>query len=227
MWYGLTWLYGLSWFWSVLPIPLALLLATRLRTPHWLVERNTIRAWCPTALALLLPAAALLVAVPLYREYQIPAVGPGFSPEEYERPLTAEEQATFDLYRRAWDMNFDIKKAIKLTLEASRRKISNSVDLAQSEYRYLSGNVRALTRLVVLGAKRLEKQGQLDAAIEQYLTVVRISTQFRQVLSDGDRVSDPYSDQMEREVLDRLPYWAARPHQTPERILAAARCSTN
>jgi hypothetical protein len=225
LWYGLMWLYGFSWFWSVLPIPLALLLATRLRTPHWLVERNTVRAWLPTALALFVPAAALLIAVPLYREYQIPDVRPGFSPGEYERPLTAEEKATFDLYKRAWDRRLDRDDdatATALTLEASRRTISGSVDLAPTEYSTLPSEVMSLTRFIVRDAKRLEEQGKLDAALESYLAVVRISAQFRQVLSEGDKLTDSDSDKIERDVLELLPYWAARPHQTPQRILAAA-----
>ena len=33
--------WGVNWLWSVLPIPIALLAATRLRTRDWLLERNT------------------------------------------------------------------------------------------------------------------------------------------------------------------------------------------
>jgi len=102
LWYALMWLWGVNWFWSVLPIPLALLLATWLRTPHWLVERNTLRAWLPAILAVVVPAAALLTAVPLYRVYSIPAVDPGFTPEDHEPPMTAAEKATLDLYEQAW-----------------------------------------------------------------------------------------------------------------------------
>ena len=39
-WCGLMWWWHVSWLWSVLPIPLALLLATRLRTRDWLLERK-------------------------------------------------------------------------------------------------------------------------------------------------------------------------------------------
>ena len=90
-----------NWLWSVLPIPLALLLATRLRARDWLLERNTIRAWFWPVLAIIVPLACILTAVPLYRIYQIPDVGPGFSPEQYDRPVTAAERATMDLYRQA------------------------------------------------------------------------------------------------------------------------------
>ncbi len=101
-WYALMWLWGVNWFWSVLPIPLALLLATWLRTPHWLVERNLLRAWAPVVLALVVPAVALVTSVPLYRAYEIPAVDPGFTPEDHQPPITAAEKATLALYEQAW-----------------------------------------------------------------------------------------------------------------------------
>ena len=77
VWCGLMWFWQVNWLWSVLPIPLALLLATRLRAADWLLERNNLRAWLRPGLALLIPAAALLVAVPLYRVYSVPLVDPG------------------------------------------------------------------------------------------------------------------------------------------------------
>jgi len=100
-WAGLMWFLQVPWIWSVLPIPAALLAATWLRAPGWLLERNTLRAWLRPALALILPAAAVLAAVPLYRVYDIPAVDPGFSPEEFARRATAEETATVEMYREA------------------------------------------------------------------------------------------------------------------------------
>ncbi len=49
----------------------------------------------------MLPALAILTAVPLYRAYQFPLVDPGFLPDEACRPITPEERATLDLYRQA------------------------------------------------------------------------------------------------------------------------------
>jgi len=100
-WAGLMWFLQVPWIWSVLPIPAALLAATWLRTPGWLLERNSLRAWLWPALALFLPGTAVLIAVPVYRVYEIPAVDPGFSPEEFARPATAEERETFEMYRTA------------------------------------------------------------------------------------------------------------------------------
>ena len=39
-WCGLMFFWQVNWLWSVLPIPLALLLATRLHTADWLLERQ-------------------------------------------------------------------------------------------------------------------------------------------------------------------------------------------
>jgi hypothetical protein len=100
-WAWLMWFLQVPWLLSVMPIPLALLLATWLRAPGWLLERNTLRAWLGPGLALILPTVGVLTAVPLYRVYGIPAVEPGFSPEEFARPATAEDKATFEMYRRA------------------------------------------------------------------------------------------------------------------------------
>ena len=127
LWYGLMWLWGVNWFWSVLPIPLALLLATRLRTPHWLAERNTLRAWLPVALALAIPAVAIFTAVPSYRAYEIPAVGPGFSPDEYAQPVTAAEQSTCDLYEQAWKWKREADR------EADLARVSKQDENADAE----------------------------------------------------------------------------------------------
>ncbi len=224
LWYGLMWLWSVNWFWSVLPIPLALLLATWLRTPHWLVERNTLRAWLPVALALVVPVAAIFTAVPLYRAYEIPAVDPGFSPDEYAQPVTAAEQATCDLYEQAWKLNEEWRidafaKAIAMTLQASWQEGSDCLNPWSARGNGSVTRVSNLVHLLQNSAEGLEKQGNLDAAMERYLAAIRISVQLR-------KCSDVYysrSDRIEQETYDLLTNWAARPKQTPERILAAAR----
>ena len=93
-WLMLFW--QVDWLWSVLPIPLALLLASRLRTRDWLLERNTCRAWLLPALALAVPSVAILAAVPLYRIYQVPLfhLDRVFSTAELTGPMTVDEKAT-------------------------------------------------------------------------------------------------------------------------------------
>jgi len=243
LWSGLMWLWGMNWLWSILPIPLALLLATWLRAPHWLVDRNTLRAWAPVGLALAIPGVILFTAVPLFRAYEIPVVDPGFSPEQYARPLTAAKQATLDLYLdaqkrivplgdfypknsvRNWDRTGPLppqeiawidanQKAIAVTLEASRRKECGYFgDSLRQGYDLLD-----FAHLLVVSGVRLEEQGNLEAALERYMAAIRIAVQLR----SASTISwEP--DRIEQETYDLLPYWAARPKQTPERILAAAR----
>ena len=243
LWSGLMWVWGVNWIWSILPIPLALLLATSLRTPHWLVDRNTLRAWVPVGLVLVVPAVILFTAVPLFRAHEIPLVDPGFAPEQYARPLTAAEKGTLDLYlnaqdqfvplgtfypknsERNWDRTRPLtpqeiawidanQKAIAATLEASRRKECGYFDDSRMQAYYL----RELGHVLVVSAVRLEEQGNLEAALERYMAAVRMAVQLR-------RATRFYwgSDRIEQEAYELLPYWAARPKQEPERILAAAR----
>ena len=56
------------------------------------------------ALVIAVPVLAILVAVPLVRVYEIPLVGPGFDVGELTRPVTAEDEETLALYRRAFNL---------------------------------------------------------------------------------------------------------------------------
>ncbi|MBN2473711.1 MAG: hypothetical protein JXB62_03835 [Pirellulales bacterium] len=129
----------ISWLWSVIPVPLAMLAATWLRTPRWLLERNGLRGWLWPLLALLLPTAAILTAVPLYRVFEIPFADPGFSPEKSFRPAAEEELAAAELYRRAGE------------LRTSARVLEAEGDLDATWDRYLAA-LRMADRLRVRGA---------------------------------------------------------------------------
>ncbi|MGA2257351.1 MAG: hypothetical protein ABSG53_22060, partial [Thermoguttaceae bacterium] len=77
-WAALMYGLGLSWLWSVAPIPLAFMVATWLHAPDWILERKTGRARLRSALVVAIPAVTIVVAIPLVRVYEIPLVGPGF-----------------------------------------------------------------------------------------------------------------------------------------------------
>ncbi|HEX4000929.1 MAG TPA: hypothetical protein VHX65_20455 [Pirellulales bacterium] len=62
--------------WSVAPLPLVLLGATWLRAPDWATESRRWGARARAAAILLVPAIALLIAVPIYRTHQVPQVSP-------------------------------------------------------------------------------------------------------------------------------------------------------
>ncbi len=87
--------------WFVPPIPLAMLLATRLRLDDWLVEHNGWRAWWKPVAALAGTLAVVVLTFAGYRVYEIPWSGPGFAVEEYLTPVPPESRATAELYRKA------------------------------------------------------------------------------------------------------------------------------
>ena len=229
-WSQLMSLWGINWLWSVLPIPIAMLLATRVRVSAWLLERNTLRSWLPPALVLIVPVAAILTAVPLYRAYQLPVVDPGFSLTEYQRPMTAEEEATLALYDQAFEklvrLNSNIvgpsevpikltndevawveanRDAIKLTMKASQGKLF----LRPADVRKV-GRISMLADLLLSSGATLQKDGQLDAALQRYMAVMRIASQLR-----GPWRAYPTPDMIERRVYTQLLTWSKAAGQTP------------
>jgi len=231
----------ISWFWSVAPLPPALLLATWFRTPHWLLQRNGLRGWLLPGLALLIPTAALLTAVPLYRIDEIPDVDLGLSIEEYTQPATAEARATVDLYRRAtesisWTPGvLDVlgdspvhpkeiawvdanERTIVLTLEASEREACDFFDPEhENELTEVVQRCRSLARLLIADGRRFESQGQPEAAWDRYLAALRMAAHLHHrptVLQASIAVA------VEGMVYERLPHWAVGEGQTPQRIRA-------
>ena len=221
-WCWLMLFWHVNMLWSILPIPAALLLATRLHAADWLLERNGPRTWLRPGLVLLVPTVALLIAVPQYRVNQIPVLGPELSFDEYQGTATPEEKATLDLYRQAiakykigTDQKDDraMQEAVALIVKASRQKLVHPVEGNSPLYQVLE--------LLPLSAKKEEEKGNLDAALERYLAAIRVSGQMRQC--DWRGVEWSYADGCEADIYRRLTSWAARPKQTPERIMAAER----
>jgi len=91
-----------NWLWSVLPIPFALLVATRLRIRDWMLGRTDWRARLRAAMVPVVPIATILVAVPLHRVYSVPGESPKFPPEVLSRQPTPEELATARMYAEAY-----------------------------------------------------------------------------------------------------------------------------
>ena len=205
-WCGLMLLWGINWLWSVLPIPLALLLATRLRAADWLAQRNSLRAWLRPALVLAVPAVAILTAVPFVRVHSVPEVDPGFSPTEYARTSAADQHAAVDIYERAlqglthrpaWTAEEkEAKKKDPFALTAGEKSWVNDnqgviatllkISHEKLSYRWgqdhlypLRDQFYRLPELLEYSAIKLEEEGNLDGALEQYLAVLRISAHFR------------------------------------------------
>lgn len=242
LWAGLMHTIELSWWWSVAPLPVALLVATWLRTGDWMAERSGPRALMRAIGPVGLTAVAVLVAVPVVRVYEVPSVDPGFSPVAYARPRNGQEEATRAVYRRAIDSVRteptthrlaldpppsrrpldDSEKAwlkanepaLALVLEAGRQSACDFFDPTWADT--LPQHVVRLARWLVPSARLLEAEGQLDAALDRYLAALAVAGHLRR------RINWPLDgDDLEMEVYQNLPYWAAQPGQSSGRILSA------
>jgi len=232
-WAGIMDWLGISWVWSVAPIPLVLLVATWLRTPHWLLERTDRPARLQAALSVGVPAALLALAVIGFRVYQIPYADPGFSVAEFARPITPEEKATAEMYQTAAAMiktpPIDVNEpetpeklkvrqaefvatngpAMVLALEATARPHGSFFDDGLPMYDNPTPLIE-LGKLLVASASVLEANGDLDAAWDRYFAALQLSKRLRP--------DDASANKLEELVDDQLPGWAARPGQTKERI---------
>lgn len=240
-WCWLMILWQINPLWSQLTIPLVLLLATWLRTPYWLLERNDWRAWLPSGLALAVPTAVILTCVAFHRAYEIPLVDPGFSSKEFNRPMTSEERKTLDLYQQAirkmasrkvekgskvedaWKNTITLtdkdiawvnanEETIGLAIKASRGKL-----LPAESNSFEQKGMLNLGRLLVDRAAMLEKQKKLDEAFDCYCTAIRISLHLR----DLDSACE--ATRIEMYVYAHLTAWSMQPDQTSERIVTAVR----
>ena len=185
-----------------------------------------------------------MTAVPLYRVHEIPDVDPGFSSEKYTRPVTPEEKATMKLYRQAVEALYPRwppseleqvycnqpraltkeeiaqinanQKAIGLALRASR---SSFVQLIDKNSNWELYDIQCLPRWLILGAIKLGDEGKLDAALDHLLAAMRVCAQVRSCVLGAFW----WADRLETITYRQLTLWAARPHQTAARILAASR----
>ncbi len=233
---------GVPVVWSVLPIPVILLLATRLRTAGWMTQRNDLRAWLPPGLILVAPSLSLLIGVSVYRIYQVPAVDPGFSLADYTRPMTDQERATLALYREAascfQELGFEQPPAgkkfspqewdevrhreMRAWVKANQKAIAWAMKASRRKLyvpmnqKIPIGLIPGLPRLLSGTAAVLQGEGKLDQAMEQYLAAIRIGDQ---LVDCGLSTELPHDGG----ACDRLLSWALHPKQTSERILAAVR----
>jgi hypothetical protein len=239
-WAGLMDTLGISWLWSVAPIPLVLLVATWLRTPHWLLERNDRRARLRAALSVIMPAVVLASAVIAFRVYQIPYAELGFSSAEFAKPISPEAKATADMYVKAASMiegppveageietpearearKVDLVKAngpaIALALEATAQPTCSFFDRGAPQFGMGVANLSSIAgveNLLITSARLLQKEGRLDEALDRYFAVLAFSRQMRP--------AETHANRLEAEVEDLLPQWATQTGQTEERIKRA------
>ncbi len=238
----------IGWWWSVALIPLLLLWATWLRAPDWISENITWRARLQAGTVVMVPALALCIAVPIYRVQSIPVVQPGFNPAEYLAGITPEALETAELYQRAGreyvqkrsrddaDVSeeeldkYDRKltdadrawlqanqKSLELLLDASRRPtcaMNNPETMEHSERIF---GVYDFFPLLIASGRQLEAEGKLDEALEHYAAALRMVSHW----TAFEPTYTPQRDWTARgaaQIMYELPFWAAQPGQTPERI---------
>lgn len=237
---------GVPWIWSVLPIPLVLLLATFVHSSDWMLERHTGRAWLKLAMIVGLPLVAIVVYVPLHRAHEIPA-NPWLAAAlaDYTRPVTAAEKDTLELYRRAWEAYTPREKIDVPGLPATGDREPTAEEQAQRSAAYLSANKEALrltlqaswrqadfftpsgddtllrrvsnlASLVVDSGGAIQTEGRLEEALDLYLAAIRISRQLRQRAS-----TFIHADRVEQYASQVLVQWSAAGDQSPERIKRA------
>ncbi|MBI3838668.1 MAG: ABC transporter permease [Planctomycetia bacterium] len=229
-WVGLMYAMQVSFLWSVTPIPLVLLWATWLRAPDWVRENTRWSARSRAAAVVLIPAIALIVAVPIYRVWQVALVGrPGFDPAEYLSQITPEGTATAALYRRADELYVgsgrgptdteskwleENAKPLALVLEASRRPTCNFGDPRTFTERPRLRNEDWLISLILASGRQFEAEGKLDEALDRYFSALRVISH----LPDSSLRPGVEPPDSAGQVFSKFSYWAAQKGQTAERI---------
>ena len=248
-WAQLMQLYEISWLWTLCPIPVVLLCVTWLRTPDWLLERNTCRGWLRVAAAIALPIAALLFAVPMYRIYQIPDFSPGFpslgfspagfSPDKFARSIEPTDAAkdTAETYRLAagllaWDQSDDWAKLSNAEKQDWLKENAKPMALlleASKRPDCAFSDVRDGDRTFAQDAYRLqvllERSAQdLEATgkLDEAWTRYFAALRFAGHLRQGTGLHFwHFANSLEDGIYRDLPDWAAHTGQTRERILTA------
>ena len=247
IWAGLMVGLGVPWLWSVAPIPLVLLLATWVRTPSWLLERNTFRAWLPTALTLAVPAVAIVAGACAHRVYSIPRIDPGFDLQAFAKPVSPEARATVDTYRRALDLYDAFPERGRDENESWKLLSGPSTPLTEADLALLDQNQAVLDRVLEATEKPCDFfdptgtfiQGRPSAIFCDLGHLLVNSARALQSEGELDAALDRYlaavrlaaqlrtrspaalmlqADRVERYAYDGLASWAAHREQTAERL---------
>ncbi|MBI3462143.1 MAG: hypothetical protein HY000_03650 [Planctomycetes bacterium] len=115
------------------------------------------------------------------------------------------------------------RESVEITLRATQHAACVFHDPREMTLQTVLNDVQAtrdLGRLLVLDARRLESEGELDAALEHYLATLRMA---QHVAARGSQMQLFVGIALEALVDDMMPRWAAHREQTPERIRHAIR----
>jgi hypothetical protein len=102
-WATLMMALGIPLLWSVAPIPIVLLIASRASVRDWMVERTGRRVRWKTTLILCIPAIAIGAGVIGFRSVEIPNIEPQFPGLNMTPEQLAAAKAKGTAYLRVWD----------------------------------------------------------------------------------------------------------------------------
>jgi ABC-type transport system involved in multi-copper enzyme maturation permease subunit len=241
----------MSLWWSAAPIPIIYLLATWLRTPDWLLDRGGVRGWWKPVMLLCVSATLLIAAVGYNRATGIPAVDPGFSLSEYERPRTPEEQNTLDLLKQAGKQYVPLPIP-QIATEPQKEEEEKSEDelgfyppiapppLTADEIAEVKANRKIIPLLLEISNRKdwnlrdpsfnIWKYGHLVNLLIDSARITQADgkldaalEQYMAAIRIAVRLDNKTTNQgnFERRIYLLLPYWAAEPNQTPKRIKTA------
>lgn len=113
----------------------------------------------------------------------------------------------------------DHPAAIQMAIDASRRSTCAFLDPSTTNMNEpfdRCHRMAALAELVLLAARPLEAEGKLDEAAEHYLAVLRMANHLSE---DGLLIQSYFAVTLREQVAHWIPWWAAQPQQSSERIL--------
>jgi hypothetical protein len=233
-WGAVVSVFGMSWWWTVVPLLAAFMAATWLHAPNWFLERRGWRLWLRPVLVIAVPGIIILAAIPIVRIYEIPWVEPGFNAMEFSRPVSPEEQKARALYSQAIKL---IQKsqlaastpggksaqseaemeAVSLGLEASRYPLPGfSPNLDDTDHWEKASWEIDLAKAVLDSGMKLQGEGKLDAALDRYLAADHIA------LHGWQRWGFPWAPfGLGIRIGEQLTYWASEREQTSAQVLKA------
>ena len=233
-WAWLMYMLRIPVIWSVVPIPALLLWLTYRQMGNWLRERDGLSARLRAAGWLLGLFALLAAAVPLFRAYELPRVD---APQGTHQPVLSsspEALVTGRMFREAnWaHVSFPGRSAMKWNdpqqLRAWLDKNQEALELAS---RAASRPARSFPRdgtpegrgpslqlgiLTLVSGADARRSGELDRALERYLTTLRMALHARYVFPRRWAVTS--GDMLGTWTYRELVLWAAHPQQTMPRL---------
>lgn len=233
-WVLATGFWQLSALWFVLPIGVGAMLATWLRMPDWVVSRNRVRTWVLPIAAVAVPLVLAVVTLPSARLSQLMAEqGHGKFMEkirQYDAGRAAGEETALayerfhaTLSKEVGPSEDGIADLIAITQKPTCRfPFAVDLQIPNSPHKLLGD----LTYVLTKDAQRLQSSGNLEAALERYLAIVRmqkhaLSHQPSSTVESIQRNGIIYSGRRLPRIDKSILAWAKHSDQTSELLRKA------